>query len=49
MNELMQREQQREKRMAELFEKLPPEVQEKVICFAEGLKLASLTETRSAS
>lgn len=44
MNEQMQRE----KRMAELFEKLPPEVQEKVICFAEGLKMASLTDTRTA-
>lgn len=37
-------EPKKEKRMAELFEKLPPALQEKVICFAEGMKLAEMAK-----
>ncbi len=41
-------QRKQEERIAELAKNLSPEAQEKAICFMEGLKLASLTENRSA-
>ena len=45
MNEQMQME----KRFAEMVNKLSPAAQEKVLCFAEGLRLAEAVKEKSAS
>lgn len=46
----MNEQAQKEKRMEEGFKKLSPELKEKVMCFAEGLKMAQIpkTETKTA-
>ena len=49
MNEQMQNQMQKEKRFAEVVNKLSPEAQEKVLCFAEGLRLAEAAKEKSAS
>ena len=41
----MNEQTMKEKRMAELFEKLSPALQEKVICFAEGPRLAETAKS----
>ena len=44
----IQKQSDQEKRISELAKNLSPEVQEKAICFMEGLKVASIATTRSA-
>ena len=44
----IQKQSDPEKRIAELAKNLSPEAQGKTICFMEGLKAASIADTRTA-